>query len=93
MVSLFAFVMTAYGLNPYLIASFNSGFACENAKTQILTAALEQTTAGSSTYSMTPRSLKCIATPGLVAGGTRPPDIGSAQKAAAAQAAKKPVKK
>jgi len=90
-VSLFAFVMTAYGINPYLIASFNSGFACENAKTQILTAALEQTAGGSSTYSMTPRSLKCISTPGLVAGGARVPDA-VAQKAGTAQAPKKAKK-
>ena len=92
MVSLFAFVMTAYGMNPYLIASFNSGFACENAKTQILTAALEQNVAGSSAYSLAPRNLKCIATPGLVAGGARPPEAGTPAKAGA-PASKKPAKK
>ena len=90
MVSLFAFVMTAYGMNPYLIATFNSGFACENAKSQILKAALEQTTTGtSSTYSLAPRNLKCISTPGLVAGGSHPPE--SAPSKSLAPAAKKPA--
>lgn len=74
MVSLFAFVMTAYGLNPYLIASFNSGLACENARAQILAAAQEQAVPGTTTYALAPRTLKCIATPGLVAGGSRPPE-------------------
>jgi hypothetical protein len=91
-VSLFAFVMTAYGMNPYLIASFNSGFACENAKTQILAAALEQNVSGSSAYSLAPRNLKCIATPGLVAGGARPSEAGAAPKPPA-QASKKAAKK
>lgn len=74
MVSLFAFVMTAYGLNPYLIATFSSGLACENAKSQILAAAREQALPGTTTYALAPRSLKCIATPGLVAGGARLPE-------------------
>lgn len=74
MVSLFAFAMTAYGLNPYLIASFSSGLACENARAQILAAAQEQAVPGTTTYALAPRSLKCIATPGLVAGGSRPPE-------------------
>ena len=74
MVSLFAFVMTAYGLNPYLIATFSSGLACENAKSQILAAAREQALPGTTTYALAPRSLKGIATPGLVAGGSRPPE-------------------
>ena len=90
MVSLFAFVMTAYGMNPYLIASFNSGFACENAKSQILAAALEQNVAGSSAYSFAPRGLKCIATPGLVGGGARPAE---AAPKSLAPASKKPAKK
>lgn len=75
MVSLFAFVMTAYGLNPYLIATFNSGLACENAKLQILAAAREQAVPGTTTYALVPRSLKCISTPGLVAGGAKPPEV------------------
>lgn len=74
MVSLFAFVITAYGMNPYLIASFNSGLACESAKSALLTAALDQSLAGTSAYSLAPKSLKCIATPGLVAAGSRPPE-------------------
>lgn len=80
MVSLFAFVMTAYGMNPYLIASFNSGFACENGRTQILAAALEQRSAGSTIYPIAPQSLRCIATPGLVAAGVRPLDTSPAAK-------------
>jgi hypothetical protein len=73
-VSLIAFAMTAYGLNPYVIASFNSGLACENARSAIVSAALEQTVSGSSTYALAPRHMKCIATPGLVAGGSPPPE-------------------
>ena len=73
-VSLIAFMVTAYGMNPYLVATFNSGLACESAKAAILTAALEQTVAGTSTYALAPRSLKCIGTAGLVAGGNRPPE-------------------
>ena len=64
MVSRFAFVMTAYGLNPYLIASFSSGLACENAKSQILAAAREQALPGTTTYALAPRSLKCHARAG-----------------------------
>ena len=71
-VSLIAFAMTAYGLNPYVVASFNSGLACENAKSAIIAAALEQTVSGSSTYSLAPRHMKCVNTPGLVAGGGMP---------------------
>ena len=93
MVSLFAFVMTAYGMNPYLIATFNSGFACENTKSQILSAALEQTVAGSSTYSLTPRNLRCISTPGLAAAGTRPPESAPSKSLSAAPIVKKPIKK
>lgn len=92
MVSLFAFVMTAYGLNPYLIATFSSGLACENTKSQIIAAALEQSVAGTSTYSLAPRNLKCIATPGLVAGGSRPPEL-VAPKPKAAAGPGKPSKK
>jgi hypothetical protein len=73
-VSLFAFVVTAYGMNPYLVASFNSGLACEAAKSALISAALEQSVAGTSTYAMAPKTLKCIGTPGLVAGGARPPE-------------------
>jgi hypothetical protein len=73
-VSLFAFVVTAYGMNPYLVASFNSGLACETAKSAIIAAALEQSVAGTSTYALAPKTMKCIATPGLLAGGTRPPE-------------------
>ena len=75
MVSLFAFVVTAYGMNPYLVATFNSGLACETAKAAIVGAALEQTVAGTSTYAMAPRTLTCIATPGIVAGSGRPPEL------------------
>ncbi len=75
MVSLFAFMVTAYGMNPYLIASFSSGFACENAKTEILRAALEQNMAGTSTYALAPKSLQCISTPGLLQGNSRPPEV------------------
>lgn len=74
MVSLFAFVVTAYGMNPYLVATFNSGLACETAKSAIVGAALEQSMAGTSTYALAPKTLKCIATPGIVAGGSRPPE-------------------
>jgi hypothetical protein len=73
-VSLFAFVMTAYGMNPYLIASFNSGFACENARTQIISVTLDPSVTGAGTHSVAARNLKCISTPGLVAGGIRPPE-------------------
>ena len=74
MVSLFAFVVTAYGMNPYVVASFSSGLACEAAKSAIISAALEQSVAGTSTYAMAPKTLKCIATPGLLAGGSHPPE-------------------
>ncbi len=83
MVSLFAFVVTAYGMNPYLVASFNSGLACEAAKSAIISAALEQSVAGTSTYAMAPKTLKCIATPGLLAGGERPPEPSTPPKRAA----------
>ncbi|MGY4830133.1 hypothetical protein ACVNIS_16305 [Sphaerotilaceae bacterium SBD11-9] len=86
MVSLFAFVVTAYGMNPYLVASFNSSLACETAKSALISAALEQSVAGTSTYAMAPKTLKCIATPGLVAGGNRPPE-------ASPPPAKRPAKK
>jgi hypothetical protein len=82
-VSLFAFVVTAYGMNPYLVASFNSGLACEAAKSAIISAALEQSVAGTSTYAMAPKTLKCIATPGLLAGGERPPEPSTPPKRAA----------
>jgi len=74
LVSLIAFMVTAYGMNPYVVATFNSGLACETARSAILSAALEQNVAGTSTYAMAPRTLKCINTPGVVAGGTRPPE-------------------
>ena len=93
MVSLFAFVVTAYGMNPYLIASFNSGLACETAKSAVIAAALEQSVAGTSTYALAPKNMKCIATPGLVAGGTRPPEASTPYKAAAPAPAKRPLKK
>ncbi|HEV7913905.1 MAG TPA: hypothetical protein VGP22_09065 [Albitalea sp.] len=96
MVSLIAFIMTGYGLNPYLVATFNSGLACEYAKSQIMAAALEQTNAGMSSYSMAPRSLKCISTPGLVSGGGRPPETAVVPKivgAPAPPAKKPPVRK
>jgi hypothetical protein len=74
-VSLFAFMVTAYGMNPYLVATFNSNLACETARSALLSAALEQNVAGTSTYAMTPKSLKCIATPGITGGGaSRPPE-------------------
>ena len=41
-------VVTAYGMNPYLVASFNSGLACEAAKSALIAAALEQSVAGTS---------------------------------------------
>ena len=75
MVSLFAFMVTAYGMNPYLVATFNSGLACETAKSALISAALEQSVAGTSTYAMAPKTLKCIATPGVVPGAAgRPPE-------------------
>lgn len=75
MVSLFAFMVTVYGMNPYLVATFNSGLACETARAAILSAAVEQNVAGTSTYAMAPRTLKCIATPGIVPGpASRPPE-------------------
>jgi len=74
MVSLLAFVLTANGLAPYFVASFSSGLACENAKVAIIEAAANQSRGGSSTYSLTPKSLQCIATPGLVSAGARPPE-------------------
>jgi len=94
-VSLFAFVMTAYGLNPYLIASFNSGFACENARTQIIAVTLDPSVTGAGTHSVAARNLKCISTPGLVGGATRPPEPLAPPKAAAAATASKksPAKK
>jgi hypothetical protein len=91
-VSLFAFVVTAYGMNPYLIATFNSGLACETAKAAVISAALEQSVAGTSTYALAPKNMKCIATPGLVAGGSRPPEPSTAPRAPAS-AAKRPLKK
>jgi hypothetical protein len=81
-VSLFAFVVTAYGMNPYLVASFNSGLACETAKSAIIAAALEQSVAGTSTYAMAPKTMKCIATPGLLAGDNRPPEASPPAKRA-----------
>lgn len=84
MVSLFAFVMTAYGLNPYLIASFNSSFACENAKTQIIAVTLDPSVTGVGTHSIAARNLKCISTPGLVAAGSRPPEPAPPPKASTA---------
>jgi hypothetical protein len=91
-VSLFAFVVTAYGMTPYLIASFNSGLACETAKSAIISAALEQSVAGTSTYALAPKNMKCINTPGLVAPGQRPPEPSGTPKTAAAPA-KRPLKK
>ena len=60
------------------------------ATSRILAAALEQNVAGSSAYSFAPRSLKCIATPGLVGGGARPAE---AAPKSLAPASKKPAKK
>jgi hypothetical protein len=91
-VSLFAFVVTAYGMNPYLVASFNSGLACESAKSAIISAALEQTVAGTTTYALSPKNMKCINTPGLLANGGRPPEPSAAPKANAAPL-KRPIKK
>lgn len=92
MVSLFAFVITAYGMNPYLVATFNSTLACESAKAALLSAALDQSVAGTSSYAMTPKSLRCIATPGIVAGGARPPEPSTPPRAAAATpGARKPA--
>jgi hypothetical protein len=88
MVSLVAFLITAYGMNPYVVATFNSTFACENAKAAILSAALKEPNGQTTTYAMTPRKMTCIATPGLVAGGTsRPPDTGTPVRAPAKSAA------
>ncbi|MEO8155849.1 MAG: hypothetical protein ABI605_22525 [Rhizobacter sp.] len=92
MVSLFAFVVTAYGMNPYLIATFSSGLACETAKAAIVSAALEQSVAGTSTYAMAPKNMKCIATPGLLSSGARPPEPSIPPKTAAAPV-KHPQKK
>jgi hypothetical protein len=92
-VSLFAFVVTAYGMNPYLVATFNSGLACETAKSAVISAALEQNMAGTSTYALAPKNLKCISTPGLVAGGSRPPEASTPYKAAPPAPAKRPLKK
>ena len=91
MVSLFAFIVTAYGMNPYLVATFNSGLACEAAKSAIISAALEQSMAGTSTYALAPKNLKCIATPGLLAGGARPPEASVPAKPVPAP--KRPLKK
>jgi hypothetical protein len=88
-VSLFAFVMTAYGLNPYLIASFNSSFACENAKTQIIAVTLDPSVTAAGTHSVAARNLKCIPTPGLVAAGSRPPEPAPPPKAGPAVAPSK----
>ncbi len=89
MVSLFAFVVTAYGMNPYLVASFSSGLHCEAAKAAIVSAALEQSVAGTSTYAMAPKNLKCIGTPGLLASSARPPEPSTPYK----PPAKRPLKK
>jgi len=88
-VSLFAFVMTAYGLNPYMIASFNSSFACENAKTQIIAVTLDPSITAAGTHSVAARNLKCISTPGLVAAGSRPPEPAPPPRASAAVAPSK----
>ncbi|MBX3619238.1 MAG: hypothetical protein KF891_04505 [Rhizobacter sp.] len=89
MVSLFAFMVTAYGMNPYLVATFSSGLACETAKSALVSAALEQQMAGTSTYALAPKTLKCIATPGIVAGGpSRPPEASPPPRPA-----KRPAKK
>jgi len=92
-VSLFAFVVTAYGMNPYLVASFNSGLACETAKSAIIAAALEQSVAGTSTYALAPKTMKCIATPGLVAGGSRAPEPSTPPKPLSSPAKRPPQKK
>jgi hypothetical protein len=92
-VSLFAFVVSAYGMNPYLIATFSSGLACESAKSEIISVALKQNLAGTSTYALAPKNLSCIATPGLVSAGARPPEPTLPVKAAAASATKRPTKK
>jgi hypothetical protein len=96
-VSLIAFIITAQGMNPYLVASFNSGFACENTRAQIIAAALEQNGPPSSLspshYALEPRHLKCISTPGLVAGGSRPPEPAAAPRSSARRTpAKRAVK-
>lgn len=86
MVSLFAFMVTAYGMNPYLVATFNSNLACETARSALLSTALEQNVAGTSTFAMAPRSLRCINTPGIVPGSSgRPPE--------ASPPARRPAKK
>lgn len=82
MVSLFAFIVTTYGMNPYLVATFNSGLACETAKSSIIAGALEQNLGTTSTYAMAPKNLKCISTPGIVAGG-RPPEFSAFKPASA----------
>lgn len=83
MVSLFAFMVTAYGMNPYLVATFNSNLACETARSALLSTALEQNVAGTSTYAMAPRSLRCINTPGIVPGSSgRPPEASPARRPA-----------
>ncbi len=92
MVSLFAFALTASGMNPYLVASFNSNLACETAKSALVAAALEQSAAGTSTYSLAPRTLRCIATPGLVVPGA-PPVAGSLSPRTGTAAARRPAKK
>lgn len=88
MVSLVAFLITAYGMNPYVVATFNSTLACESAKAAILSAALKETNGQTTTYAIAPRKLTCIPTPGLVAGGSsRPPDTGTPLRAPAKSAA------
>lgn len=79
MVSLVAFLVTAYGMNPYVVASFNSKFACENARAAILDVALKQSVNTTTTYAMNPRTMTCIDTPGLVLSGTRPPEATTAR--------------
>jgi hypothetical protein len=87
MVSLVAFLITAYGMNPYVVATFNSNLACENAKAAILSAALKESNGQTTTYAIAPRKLTCIATPGLIApGSTRPPDTGTPLRAPAKSA-------
>jgi hypothetical protein len=82
MVSLVAFLITAYGMNPYVVATFSSTLACEGAKAAILSAALKETNRETTTYAIAPRKMTCIATPGIVAGGSsRPPDTGTPLRA------------
>lgn len=90
MVSLFAFMVTAYGMNPYLVATFSSGLACETAKSALISAALEQKMAGTSTYALAPKTLKCIATPGITGGSSRPPEASPPPRSAPV---KRPAKK